>query len=225
MKERSDTGVSSGARVKTPDSLHLLLVRRVSLAQHEKIARERRVRRLFSHCWRNSQQQEAEEPSKQRQVERENVLGRVHAPIVSFLLSDRMEECHSPLCGVVARAAEPGDYPPQTTLSGVIEKRTGEEPFDVSVDILETAKNRKSGPWRDQKLDDVPVNFLSDADTTGGNSGSPSASGARSTALRPIWLLVASCRVRGRCSVGDSLGDGTPKPCVLDGDYRSVGSV
>jgi len=68
-------------------------------------------------------------------------------------------------------------YTPQTTLSGVVEKHTGEEPFDVPDDILAAAKNRKFGPWMDQKLKDVPVNFLSDADTTGGNSGSPTVNG------------------------------------------------
>ncbi|HEX2061263.1 MAG TPA: S46 family peptidase [Thermoanaerobaculia bacterium] len=56
---------------------------------------------------------------------------------------------------------------PQTTLRGVIEKHTGEEPFDVPDRIL--AAGRDNG--------DVPVGFLADADTTGGNSGSPAVNG------------------------------------------------
>ncbi|MEA2465289.1 MAG: hypothetical protein QOJ98_3036 [Acidobacteriota bacterium] len=59
-------------------------------------------------------------------------------------------------------------YVPQTTLAGVVEKHTNEEPFDVPDRILEAAK--KGGG-------DVPVAFLADADTTGGNSGSPAVNG------------------------------------------------
>jgi hypothetical protein len=61
-------------------------------------------------------------------------------------------------------------YEPFTTLAGAIEKNTGEEPFAVPAPILEAAKARES-------LTDVPVNFLADADTTGGNSGSPVVNG------------------------------------------------
>ncbi|HXG59232.1 MAG TPA: S46 family peptidase [Thermoanaerobaculia bacterium] len=68
-------------------------------------------------------------------------------------------------------------YVPQTTLSGVIEKHTGEEPFDVPDPILAAAAKKEYGPWKDAALDDVPVNFLADADTTGGNSGSPVVNG------------------------------------------------
>lgn len=75
---------------------------------------------------------------------------------------------------------EPRDgvfYKPQTTLSGIVEKHTGEEPFDVPDAVLAAARARNFGPWQQEKLNDVPVNFLSDADTTGGNSGSPTVNG------------------------------------------------
>ena len=55
-------------------------------------------------------------------------------------------------------------YLPQTSLAGVVEKHTNEEPFDVPDRILEAAR---------KETEEVPVAFLADADTTGGNSGSP----------------------------------------------------
>jgi hypothetical protein len=68
-------------------------------------------------------------------------------------------------------------YTPQTTLSGVLAKHTGAEPFDVPDKVLTAAEAKKFGPWVDSALKDVPVNFLADADTTGGNSGSPTVNG------------------------------------------------
>jgi hypothetical protein len=68
-------------------------------------------------------------------------------------------------------------YTPQTTLAGVMEKHTGEEPFDVPEKVAAAAEAKRYGPWVDQRLKDVPVNFLADADTTGGNSGSPTVNG------------------------------------------------
>ncbi|MBV9494304.1 MAG: S46 family peptidase [Acidobacteria bacterium] len=64
-------------------------------------------------------------------------------------------------------------YRPQTTLAGVVEKDTGAEPFHAPESILEAAKAKRYGQWKDPQLGDVPVDFLADADTTGGNSGSP----------------------------------------------------
>jgi hypothetical protein len=55
----------------------------------------------------------------------------------------------------------------------VVEKHTGEEPFDVPDDLLAAAPSAPSSRWADPRLRDVPVAFLADADTTGGNSGSP----------------------------------------------------
>ena len=60
-------------------------------------------------------------------------------------------------------------YTPFTTLAGMLEKHTGEEPFVLPQFILEAA--RKTRP------EQVPLNFLADADTTGGNSGSPVING------------------------------------------------
>jgi hypothetical protein len=66
---------------------------------------------------------------------------------------------------------------PRTTLSGVVEKHTGEEPFDVPEAVLAAVKDAPRSRWADPELKDVPVGFLADADTTGGNSGSPVLNG------------------------------------------------
>ena len=58
-------------------------------------------------------------------------------------------------------------YTPQTTLRGMIDKHTNEEPFDVPDAVLAAAPGDL----------DLPVNFLADGDTTGGNSGSPVVNG------------------------------------------------
>lgn len=68
-------------------------------------------------------------------------------------------------------------YTPQTTLSGMLAKHTGAEPFIVPDKVRAAAEAKRFGPWVDAKLQDVPVDFLSDADTTGGNSGSPTVNG------------------------------------------------
>ena len=67
-------------------------------------------------------------------------------------------------------------YLPQTTLRGVVAKHTGEGEFATPTRLLEAARALHSGaapsPYLDSKLRDVPVCYLSDVDTTGGNSGS-----------------------------------------------------
>lgn len=60
-----------------------------------------------------------------------------------------------------------------TTLDGVVEKCTDQEPFNCPVELLELAKAGHYGSYADAKSDKLWVNFLTDLDTTGGNSGSP----------------------------------------------------
>jgi hypothetical protein len=66
---------------------------------------------------------------------------------------------------------------PQTSLAGVIDKHTGQEPFDAPARIREAYSARKFGRWIDPSLGQVPVDFLATCDTTGGNSGSPTIDG------------------------------------------------
>ncbi|HEX9944519.1 MAG TPA: S46 family peptidase [Thermoanaerobaculia bacterium] len=66
---------------------------------------------------------------------------------------------------------------PQTTVGGVVEKDTGEDPFNAPKELLAAAPGAPRSRWADPKLKDVPVAFLADADTTGGNSGSPVVNG------------------------------------------------
>ncbi len=61
---------------------------------------------------------------------------------------------------------------PFTTVEGILDKHTGKEPFIVPAALIEAVKAKRYGRYRDPVLGTVPVNFLSSADTTGGNSGS-----------------------------------------------------
>ncbi|MES2742733.1 MAG: S46 family peptidase [Pseudomonadota bacterium] len=61
---------------------------------------------------------------------------------------------------------------PFTTVEGVLEKHTGKEPFVAPQALLDAVKQKRYGQFKDAALGTVPVNFLTSADTTGGNSGS-----------------------------------------------------
>jgi hypothetical protein len=64
-------------------------------------------------------------------------------------------------------------YKPITTLTGVIEKTTGAEPYQTPQRVLDLYRAKDFGKYKSAKLKDVPVAILYDMDTTGGNSGSP----------------------------------------------------
>jgi hypothetical protein len=68
-------------------------------------------------------------------------------------------------------------YQPFTNLSGVIEKDTGREPFDVPAKLKQLYAARDFGPYATPDGQNVPVNFISTADIIGGNSGSPIMNG------------------------------------------------
>jgi hypothetical protein len=78
------------------------------------------------------------------------------------------------------KSYEPRDgvhYKPQTTVAGLLQKENGKTPFANPKALLEAAKTRKDSRWYVPALGDVPVCFLTDGDTTGGNSGSPVING------------------------------------------------
>jgi hypothetical protein len=66
-------------------------------------------------------------------------------------------------------------YLPQTTLRGISQKATGKGEFNApaaELAALQALRAGKATPYFNARLKDVPVNFLSTVDTTGGNSGS-----------------------------------------------------
>jgi hypothetical protein len=66
---------------------------------------------------------------------------------------------------------------PHTTLAGAVEKHTGLDPFDLPAPVREAFAAKRFGRWADPGLGQVPIGILSDCDTTGGNSGSPTIDG------------------------------------------------
>jgi len=64
-------------------------------------------------------------------------------------------------------------YTPFTTLEGIVAKETGADPFDSPKPLLDAVKAKRYGGLEDKRVGSVPVNFLSNLDITGGNSGSP----------------------------------------------------
>lgn len=63
-------------------------------------------------------------------------------------------------------------YEPFTRLEGIVEKDTGEDPFNAPQKQLDLIKAKDYGNYKLRSIGSVPVNFLSDLDSTGGNSGS-----------------------------------------------------
>ncbi len=62
---------------------------------------------------------------------------------------------------------------PQTKLAEAVAKHKDAGDFDLPDGVLEKAKTASACRWIDRDLGDVPIAFLIDGDTTGGNSGSP----------------------------------------------------
>lgn len=65
---------------------------------------------------------------------------------------------------------------PRTTVSGMAAK-AGPAPFDAPERLLRAALRSRQSAWADPALGDVPCDFLSTLDTTGGNSGSATLNG------------------------------------------------
>jgi len=65
------------------------------------------------------------------------------------------------------------DYRPLTTVAGILEKHTGKAPFDAPRPLLEAIAKGDFGSTADPELKTQTVDFMTNLDTTGGNSGSP----------------------------------------------------
>jgi hypothetical protein len=64
-------------------------------------------------------------------------------------------------------------YTPQTTVQGMVAKAQTDAYTPPPDSFLQYAAGSTASPWIDPALKDVPLCFLSDLDSTGGNSGSP----------------------------------------------------
>lgn len=64
-------------------------------------------------------------------------------------------------------------YYPNTTLTGLIEKGNDSGDYKLNQKVKELYDKKDFGNFIHPKLNDVPVNFIYNMDTSGGNSGSP----------------------------------------------------
>lgn len=68
-------------------------------------------------------------------------------------------------------------YNYQTSLTGIMEKETGVDPFIVPPELKQVYEKKDFGPYLDPVLKDVPVDFITTNSGTNGNSGSPILNG------------------------------------------------
>jgi len=64
-------------------------------------------------------------------------------------------------------------YRPFTYLSEAIQKNQSKAPFDLPSPVLTAFKEKRFGSYVAKEYGEIPMNFLSDLDISGGNSGSP----------------------------------------------------
>ncbi|MCW5896059.1 MAG: S46 family peptidase [Bacteroidetes bacterium] len=119
---------------------------------------------------------------KQRRRWRDGALSKLYGQLVDvkeqFMKMDFIPDANSTLRLTVGRIKgyAPADAlyaSPVTTVSGLIDKSTGREPFDTPEKIKSLHKEKNFGRFKHKKLNDIPVALLYNLDTTGGNSGSP----------------------------------------------------
>jgi hypothetical protein len=75
----------------------------------------------------------------------------------------------------VVRGYQPRDgvsYAPQTSVRGVLQKDTGERPFDSPARLLEVAREESFEGYADPELGTLPVGFITTVNVTNGSSGS-----------------------------------------------------
>jgi len=113
---------------------------------------------------------------------REGRLNQLYGELITvkkqFLAADFVPDANGTLrltSGTV-KGFSPADAvykSPLTTLRGLVEKTTQEDPFITPPELLEHIEAGRFGNFVHAGLGQVPVNMLYDTDTTGGNSGSP----------------------------------------------------
>ncbi|MCP3978093.1 MAG: S46 family peptidase [bacterium] len=135
--------------------------------------------RLAVHLWDSDRAREAE--AEDRSGRFKLTRPQYMAALIEYLMSEG-KEVYPDANGTLrvtygtVRGYKPRDavyYTPFTGLQGLVEKETGEEPFNSPSALLQAIADESYGRYLDDELKTVPVNFLSSVDTTGGNSGSP----------------------------------------------------
>lgn len=120
---------------------------------------------------------------EKRLKERQGAFFRLRRPYLQSLIEFRGRQFYpdanaSPrisFAEVTGYSPRDGVYHlPFTSLAGLVAKHTGKRPFDAPERFLEAVRSKTDGgEYVSEELGDVPACFLSNADTTGGNSGSP----------------------------------------------------
>ena len=123
---------------------------------------------------------------EQRAKEIDGALEKVRPRLVEAIVTMRGGDAYPDANGTVRLSlGEIKSYHPRdavtynwyTTLTGVVEKETGAEPFSNPQPLLDAYPSRAQSKYYDATVGDVPVNFLTTNDGTGGNSGSPVMNG------------------------------------------------
>jgi hypothetical protein len=121
--------------------------------------------------------QEQRETNREQQGKLNRLYGLLTDVKEDFLATDFIPDANGTLRFTYGRIRgyEPMDavyYNPLTTADGVLEKTTGEDPFDTPKKLIDLIKARDFGQFEHPQLKSVPVAMLYNMDTTGGNSGS-----------------------------------------------------
>lgn len=118
---------------------------------------------------------------KETRQRREGALSKLSALLIDvkqqFLKKDFIPDANSTLRLTFGKIKgySPADAlyaSPITTVKGIVEKTTGEEPYITPRKLIELYKAKNFGRYMHKKKKDVPVALLYNLDTTGGNSGS-----------------------------------------------------